>query len=111
MSKIVRYELDLNNPPPLTEAQKAEIKALSERAGNKIDYSDIPPLDESFWAEAVRNPFYKPKKTSTSLRLDADVLAWFKSQGKGYQTRINNALRDVMLQSYEKQAMQQRKGK
>jgi len=56
MSKIVRYEIDLDNLPPLTDAQKAELKALADR---KIDYRDIPPLDEKFWANAVRNPFHK----------------------------------------------------
>ncbi|MDO9106826.1 MAG: BrnA antitoxin family protein [Methylovulum sp.] len=99
MSKIVRYEVDLNNLPPLTEERKAELKALAELPDSEIDFSDIPPLDESFWKKAVRNPFYKPTKTSTTVRVDADVLAWLKSQGKGYQTRINTILREAMLRS------------
>ena len=41
----------------------------------------------------------EPVKVSLSIKIDADVLSWFKSKGKGYQTRINNALRDVMSQS------------
>ena len=41
----------------------------------------------------------EPVKVPLSIKIDADVLAWFKSKGKGYQTRINNALRDIMLQS------------
>jgi uncharacterized protein (DUF4415 family) len=86
MSKIVRYEIDLDNPPPLTDEQNAEMKALSEMKDNKIDYSDIPPLDDTFWKNAARNPLYKPVKTSTTVRVDADVPAWLKSQGKGYQT-------------------------
>ncbi len=96
---IVRCEVDLANPPPLTEAQKAELKALAEMPDSEIDFSDIPPLDETFWKNAVRNPYYKPTKTSTTVRLDSDVLAWFKSQGKGYQTRINAVLREAMLRS------------
>uniref|UniRef100_UPI001ABB416E BrnA antitoxin family protein n=3 Tax=Bartonellaceae TaxID=772 RepID=UPI001ABB416E len=52
-----------------------------------------------FWKNAVRNPFYKPTKTVTTVRVDSDVLAWLKSQGKGYQTRINVILRDAMLRS------------
>jgi uncharacterized protein (DUF4415 family) len=96
---IVRCEVDLANPPPLTEAQKAELKALAEMPDSEIDYSDIPPLDETFWKKAVRNPYYKPTKTSTTVRIDSDVLAWFKSQGKGYQTRINAVLREAMLRS------------
>jgi len=80
MSKTVRFEVDLNNLPPLTDEQKAELKALSERPDTEIDYSDIPPLDDAFWKNAVRNPFYKPTKTSTTVRVDSDVLAWLKSQ-------------------------------
>lgn len=99
MEKIVRYEIDLNNPPPLTEEQKARLDALAKMPDSEIDFSDIPPLTEDFWKNAVRNPFYKPTKTSTTVRLDSDVLAWFKRQGKGYQTRINAVLREAMLRS------------
>ena len=50
------------------------------------------------WSNAVRhNQFYRPVKQQTSIHLDADVLAWFKAQGKGYQTRMNEILRDAML--------------
>jgi len=97
--ETVRYEVDLDNLPPLTEEQQTELKALSEMPDDKIDHSDIPPLDDLFWKNAVRNPFYKPTKSSTTVRLDADVLAWLKSQGKGYQTRINAILREAMLRS------------
>jgi uncharacterized protein (DUF4415 family) len=47
---------------------------------------------------------YKPLKKPVTLRLDADVLAWFKRQGRGYQTRINRALRELMLQGRKKAA-------
>lgn len=105
MSKTVRYEVDLNSLlPPLTDEQKAELKARSERPDSEIDYSDIPPLDDAFWKNAVRNPFYKPTKTSTTVRVDSDVLVWLKSQGKGYQTRINAILREAMLRSLNHQA-------
>jgi len=59
--KIVRSTLDLENPPPLTEEQKKRIEFLRNRPDSEIDYSDIPPLDEKFWKNAVRNPFLKPK--------------------------------------------------
>ena len=59
-----------------------------------IDFSDIPPLDNAFFANAVlRLP---RRKKSLSIRLDPDVLEWFKHQGKGYQTRINAVLRMYM---------------
>ena len=97
MSKTVKFELDLKNPPPLTDKQKAELEAVKSLPDEEIDYSDIPPLGDEFWKNAVRNPFYKPTKTSTTVRLDSDVLMWLKSKGRGYQTRINAILRDAML--------------
>jgi len=104
MSKTVSCEVDLNNLAPLTDEQKAELKALREMPDSEIDYSDIPPLDDAFWKNAVRNPFYRPTKTSTTVRVDSDVLAWFKSQGRGYQTRMNAVLRDAMLRSLHHEA-------
>ena len=57
----------------------------------EIDTSDIPPLDEDFFANAeLKLP--QPKQAIT-IRVDKDVLDWFKSQGKGYQTRMNAVLR------------------
>jgi uncharacterized protein (DUF4415 family) len=56
-----------------------------------IDYSDIPELDEMFWKNAVVE--YPERKRPVTLRLDADILEWFRSTGKGYQTRINAVLR------------------
>ena len=67
-----------------------------------IDVSDIPPLDEEFFRRAVRNPYFKPIKASTTLRIDADVLAWLKSRGRGYQTRINGILRAHMLKELKR---------
>jgi uncharacterized protein (DUF4415 family) len=102
MSKMVTYKVDLNNLPPLTEKQKLELKLLSEMPDSEVDLSDIPLLGEDFWKNAIRNPFYKPIKTSTTVRLDTDVLMWLKSQGKGYQTRLNFILREAMLKSKNK---------
>jgi uncharacterized protein (DUF4415 family) len=102
MSKIVRYGLDLNNTPPLTEEQKAELQALEKLSDETIDYTDSPPLDEAFWRNVVQNPFYRPTKKSTTVRVDADVLMWLKMQGKGYQTKINAILRKAMLDDIQK---------
>jgi uncharacterized protein (DUF4415 family) len=95
--KLVRYDVDLANLPPLTKAQKAELAALTAKPDSEIDTSDIPPLDDAFWKNAVRNPFYKPIKTSTTVRIDSDVLLWLRAQGKGWQSRINAILRREML--------------
>jgi uncharacterized protein (DUF4415 family) len=97
--KMVRREIDLSRPPSLTAAQKAELKALQAKPEREIDYSDIPPLGEDFWKKAVRNPFYRPTKTSTTVRIDSDVLHWLRAHGKGYQSRINAILRREMLAS------------
>lgn len=64
---------------------------LAKLSDSEIDYSDIPALDETFWANArVVEP---QNKTAISIRVDQDILDWFKAQGKGYQSRINAVLR------------------
>ena len=64
---------------------------LDAMTDEDIDYSDIPELDEAFWANAkVVTP---PGKKQLTLRIDADVLEWMKGQGRGYQSRINAILR------------------
>lgn len=89
--------IDLDDLPPLTEAQKIELAALAARPDEEIDYSDIPPLTEDFWKNGVRGKLYRPTKTSTTVRIDSDVLAWLRAQGKGYQSRLNAILRREML--------------
>lgn len=96
----VRYKQ--SELPALTKKRKAELKKLAERPDSEIDYSDIPHLDDAVWKNAVPNPFYKPTKTHASVRIDSDVLMWLKSQGKGYQTRLNAILREAMLRSLHK---------
>ena len=95
--KPVRRDVDLVRLPPLTEKQKSELATLAELPDTDIDYSEIPPLTAKFWTDAARGRFYKPIKTSTTVRIDADVLAWLRAQGKGYQSRINAILRREML--------------
>ena len=58
------------------------------------DPDAAPILDETFWRNAV--VVWPQTKISTTVRLDADVLRWFRSRGKGYQTRINAVLRSYM---------------
>lgn len=106
---IVRYEFDPLNPPPLTESQKRELTALAAMPDDTIDTSDIPPLDEKFWQNAVRNPFFRPVKKQLTLRLDADLIEWFKrhtdaggGKERGYQTRINKALRAYVTEQQKK---------
>ena len=91
--------MELGGLPPLTAAQKAELAALADRPDDEIDTSDAPVLSPEVWEGAVQGRFYKPRKTSTTVRIDADVLAWLRSQGRGYQTRLNAILRREMLQA------------
>ena len=68
-------------------------KKLSTMTDKDIDFSDISELDESFFREATWQP---PVKKPVTIRIDEDVLAWFRGQGPGYQTRINKLLRRYM---------------
>ena len=104
MSKIIKRDMDPANPPTLSAEQQARLSLLAKRPDREIDYTDIPPLTDEFWKNAVRNPFYKPTKQSTTVRVDSDVLLWLKGQGKGYQTKINAILRDAMVRSLENKA-------
>lgn len=79
---------------------KTELKALSALSDEDIDTSDIPEVTD--WRGAVRGKFYRPVKEPISIRIDADVLAWFRSQGEKYQSRINEALREYMLQHHRR---------
>ena len=83
----------------LTPAQQAEIDALAALSDDQIDTRDIPEVGD--WRDAQRGLFFRPIKQQLTLRLDADVIAWFKRHtpnGEGYQTRINRALREYMEQ-------------
>ena len=77
-----------------TRRQAREIVRLKAMPDEAIDLSDIPEVFD--WSKAVVGKFYRPIKKSVTIRLDADVLAWLKSQGRGYQTRINRVLRESM---------------
>ena len=72
----------------ISKKRLKEIKAIKDE---DIDYSDIPELDETFWNNAV---LVRPnKKERLTVRFDAEVVEWFKKQGRGYQTRMNTVLR------------------
>jgi uncharacterized protein (DUF4415 family) len=70
------------------------VVALVHKKDQDIDLSDIAEVTD--WSKAVVGKFYRPIKKSLTVRIDADVLAWLKGQGKGYQTKINGILREAM---------------
>ena len=74
--------------------RQAELEKLKTMRDDEINLDDIPEVRD--WDEAVRGKFYRPVKKAISLRVDADVLAWFKSLGPRYQSRINSVLREYM---------------
>ena len=78
----------------LTKQQKAELAKLAKISDSEIDTSDIPEIMD--WDGVVVGKFYRPIKKQVTLRLDVDMLTWFKSLGGKYQARINQALRDYM---------------
>ncbi len=78
----------------LSRKQKKELQALAAKPDSEIDLTDIPEIID--WSGAVVGKFYRPIKKSLTIRVDADVLAWLRSQGQGYQTRINQLLRAAM---------------
>jgi len=80
----------------LTAKQSAELKALQALKDDQIDYSDTPSSTPAAWRDATVGKFYRPIKQQLTLRIDADVVEWFKRQGRGYQTRINELLREAM---------------
>ena len=88
--------------PSLTEAEREHLRELAALPDEAIDTRDLPELSDSAWAGGVRGRFYRPVKQQITARVDADVLEWLKSQGKGYQGRLNAILRREMLASMKK---------
>ena len=83
---------DMTELPPDVQAQ---VRALEELPDDQIDTTDVPEILD--WSDARRGVFYRPVKKQITIRLDADIVAWFKAHapgGRGYQTDINGALRE-----------------
>ena len=85
--------------PPLTDARREHLAKLATLPDESIDTSDSAELSDEVWTVGVRGRFYRPVKQQITARVDADVLDWLKSQGKGYQGRLNAILRREMLAS------------
>jgi len=83
------------NSDPLPQALAGELAALEAMPDATIDLSEMPEAVD--WSGAERGRFYRPRKLQKTLRIDADVLAWFEAQGPGHLTRMNQALRATML--------------
>jgi uncharacterized protein (DUF4415 family) len=80
--------------PKFDAEMRRQLEAIDRIADDQIDFSDIPEMTE----EDLSKPhwiglFYRPGKKSVTIRLDEDMVKWFKNQGKGWQTRMNWVLR------------------
>jgi uncharacterized protein (DUF4415 family) len=92
---VVHFRLDASHPPKLTEGQREQLRRLREKKDTEIDFSDIPSQRGAVW---TRPGALIPEgnKKQITVRLDADVLEFFKKTGTRYQSRINAALREYM---------------
>ncbi len=88
----------------LSDKQIAMLKALANKPDEDIDLSDIPEASSNAWKNAVPGEFFRPIKKQITVRIDADVLAWLQSGGSGYQTRLNQVLREAMEKSGKRAA-------
>ena len=92
----------------LTKEQKRDIQTIAAKRDEDIDFSDAPPVLD--WGEAEIGKFYRPKKKPVTIRLDSDVIAWLKADGRGYQTKANWLLRNAMLHFTKESNVSRRKG-
>jgi uncharacterized protein (DUF4415 family) len=92
----VKFELDPKNPPALTAAQRKRLTALAALPDSAIDYSDIPKQTAQVKWSRPGALVSAENKQQITLRLDADVLSFFKNTGERYQSRINAVLREYM---------------
>ena len=90
----------------LTQQQKEDLERLRNMPDEEIDTSDAPEILD--WSNAKRGMFYRPIKRQITLRVDADVVAWFREHagedGRGYQTEINKALREHVVRTEKEKA-------
>lgn len=89
----------------MSESQRERLKQLAAQPDSTIDTTDIPEVHD--WSGAVRGGLYKARKEAITIRIDADVLAWFRDHaegGRGYQSDINRALRQFVTAAQERPA-------
>jgi uncharacterized protein (DUF4415 family) len=95
---MVSYTLD--NLPPVSQEEWNRVAAIKDE---EIDFSDIPEIKDLSGLRPrppVDRGMYRPVKVALTCRLDADIVAWLKQGGKGYQTRLNSILRQIMARSH-----------
>jgi uncharacterized protein (DUF4415 family) len=91
---------------PLSAEERDQLAKLAALPEDQIDTVDIPEAPEASWTDVRRADLYRPVKKPVTIRLDADVLTWFKehSASSGYQTEINRVLRRHVAEAEKKRA-------
>jgi uncharacterized protein (DUF4415 family) len=90
----------------LSRAEREQLAELAKLPDESIDVADIPAAPAENWVHARRSELYRPLKQPVTIRLDADVLAWFREHAAdgGYQTEINRVLRRHVLEAEKRRA-------
>jgi uncharacterized protein (DUF4415 family) len=88
----------------MTPDREAQLRYLAELPDEQIDTTDIAEITDAQWSTARREALFRPIKTPVTIRLDADILEWYKTHAENgrYQTEINRALRFYMQQAIKK---------
>src|SRR5713101_9158068 len=92
----------------LTKEQKRDVRAIAAKRDEDIDFSDASAVVD--WSGAQIGKFYRPTKKPVTIRLDSDVIAWLKADGRGYQTKANWLLRHAMLHYTRDKGLRKREG-
>ncbi len=94
------------NRKPISRKSQTNLKTLRAMKDSEIDYSDIPPITPEMFAKSIVRQGLKSvvRKEQVTIRVDSDVLAWFKMRGRGYQTQINELLRAYMKEHVARSA-------
>ncbi|MGD1155532.1 MAG: BrnA antitoxin family protein [Terriglobia bacterium] len=92
--------------PTTSRKSRTDWERVDALQDQKIDFSDTPELTPEMFARAVVRRGLKPvaRKRQLTIRIDSDVLEWYRRQGPGYQTRINALLRAYMQEHPRKSA-------
>lgn len=92
------------------ERQK-QLDVLAAMPDSAIDTSEIPELTLGQLRGGIRGQMYRPVKRPVTMRLDADVIAWLKQDGRGYQTKANSLLRKEMLRALQQTEKSRKRAK
>ncbi len=91
-----------NDSNKVTDDHRDELAELAAMSDEDIDLSDIPEMTDEEWQAALKRGVYRPVKQQLTIRLDADIVDWFKRTQPKYQTAMNEVLRKHMIEQSRK---------